>query len=237
MIATHARAACVALGVAMVLAACQGSSGVAPDAPKAMSALNQFPTGLHGVALKENPSPCAIPGAWYFHGSCRTFYMNRDGSGVTLTAYKGLTLLQHYGRNSAQPHDAYATGDGTSDKDIARKDGGAIFPLYGTTKCVNQVFQYTPCVGKAFSYSFLQNRSTTTLLLTATPKLRITNTNPYPGRTCTFANLGYTANQWLWMIIPVTGRPRNGVLTLQPWPSAPTLDPGHFFVFAYACYN
>jgi len=219
----------VALTVMAAFEACSIENAIVPIAQRQNTVANATAM-VHGLS-----SPCDIRKAWYFRGSCTTLAMKSKGITVTLGVYHGLALTEHIPANNAKSHDTFVFGEGTSDADITGMFEGSIFPVYGSVRCVNIDFQSVPCAGKALLYHVMQNTSTLAIGWNSTPKFHITDAKAFPGTTCKEATLNLVNEKWVWELLPIRAKPKNGAVTFQPWTAAVALVPSQFGVFGFIC--
>ena len=204
----------------MSISACSPNSAVVP-------AVRSF---------ASSASPCDITGFWYFHGACKTFYVDGKGKTLRLRHYRGMSLTLALLPNVPVKSSQFVAGIGTSDTDITGTYHGASFPLYGSIDCVDLDNTKTACVGKAFLYMFMDNASPRPVGFNADPGFTIVSKSGYPGTRCQLNSLTVTSSgQLAWVRFPILGRVVHQSVKFKPWTAALLLRPDYKAVFAFSC--
>lgn len=203
---------------ATAFAACATSNAVIPAAQQHVG----IPTN---PALRSTAtSPCKPPDKfWYFRGSCSAYSMKKSGTKVALDPYKGLTLTMNWpGDHPPQSRNSFVTGDAVGKGDITGTDGkGEAFPLYGSKKCIDIYFRRIRCIGTVLLYTVTANATSFEIGWDHAPTVTITNTKPYPGKTCQVTELLDVGKRgWLWMLWPEQGKPKGETLSI-PYRDSP----------------
>jgi hypothetical protein len=227
--------AIVAVAAVTALAACSSRNSILPITQNS----NTLSLGL--AIFHNQSSPCKIPNAWYFRGSCRQFKLRPKGDTKTLGPYHGLTFIQHFTHIGAHPNDAtFVIGMGTNKADITGTFDGLSFPFYGSKAwCVDMGFNTVACPGTAVLYSLMLNASKSwDVGLDATPRVRISKTGAFPGAKCEEIWLIYNSakKRYGWQLLSIYGKPRDGAVTFQASTAGIGLPPGDFDVFGFICY-
>lgn len=220
---------------ATALAACGNSNAIVPSAQRVAS----VPTNA-ALGNKATPSPCDPPGQfWYFRGSCKAYAMKPGGTKVALDTYHGITFTMIWpGDNPPNSNNSFVTGDAIGNGDITGTYISSVFPLYGTTKCINQSFLRTPCIGKAFLYTVTANATSYEIGWDHAPKVVITNTKAYPGNVCQEISLLYSPSQkkWFWQIWPTQGKPASNTLVIPAWDAPLSLSSDSALLLGVMCH-
>jgi hypothetical protein len=232
MIPMFARA--FAIVTLLAVAGCSGGTNILPQARGFMSVVDDSEIGNNVVA--QAVSPCKIAGFWYFSGSCKAFYVNKNGATVNLPRYKTFAVSTQLGTSFASAQRRFVAGSGTSDQDITGSFLKSTFPAYGSVACHNVNGQTVSCPGQAFLYVMMENDSSQTIGFNGTPKFTVTTSRGYPGTHCQLIDLAYsTATGFSWLRLPVLGKLSASTLTFKPWTSALDFPPGQKAVFGFAC--
>jgi hypothetical protein len=161
--------------------------------------------------------------------------MQKKGTTVALAAYHGIALTMLWPPPNPPLSNTFVSGDATGNGDITGAYHGSRFPKYGSVKCIDPFFHPITCPGKAFLYSFTLNATSFEIGFHTSPKMKITNTRPYPGTKCIIANLEHLKT-WVWQILNMPyAEPVGGRLSIRSGPPLTFSGSGGAYFFAYVC--
>jgi hypothetical protein len=197
-----------------------------------------------GAAVQNAADPCETLSKeklWYFHGSCLAEKVNgADGTAFQLTSYKGITELLELTpvSGSVPANTSFVTGDGTGSSDITGTYKGEKFPLYDSkgAPCISPTSSATKCAGKAIVYDLLFNDSKNEVTFMGSPSVLLTAPTPLKHqKTCTLNQLVQSGGKWAYQVTPVTGKIKNGKVTLPVYPFSVQFVAHSFKVLAISC--
>jgi hypothetical protein len=193
-----------ALSCAALLAACAGAKS--SDTSSNTSAAAAAP-----YAVAAPSSPCSLPGAWYFQGSCTVENVTSGGAVMVLREYRGISIAVTFGDNDAASRVPFVLGDAYDNGDITGLLNGRIrFAGFGKTKCLTPGRVPVPCTGTAVIYLVVVNAGTQTVTFKSTPTIALLSVQGYPGKRCGIATMVWAntgRGEAAWVVRPFTAEP------------------------------
>jgi hypothetical protein len=232
------------------LAACAGQSSMVPSQStqpmqsliaQGLSSTHLAPSAslFSEFAPDKAASPCKALAAqhfWDFTGPCGLVPIKAAGMKITLSAFKGITVNVAVQKSNSK-NEAFIVADGTGSADITGTFANTKFINYGTVPCVTPAGKTTPCKGKGLVYVLLLNTTKTAVEFTALPSLAVA-TKTFPGtKSCQYLAMGFLKGgiPGGWFLLPSTGKPKSGSVTLPAPAGAYTLGATSFTVVGVSC--
>jgi hypothetical protein len=195
-----------ALSCVALLAACAGAKSSDTSSNTGANAGTAAP-----YAVATANSPCNLPGAWYFQGSCTVENVTSGGAVMVLREYRGISIAVTFGDNDAASRVPFVLGDAYDNGDISGLLNGRIrFAGFGKTKCLTPGRTPVPCIGTAVIYLIVVNAGAQTVTFKSTPTIALLSVQGYPGKKCGIATMVWAnagRGEAAWVVRPFTTEP------------------------------